>query len=54
MASETALDHSLPIASDSVGDSWSRMERRAWVDGPLVAVVRAGGICYLSEVVKVR
>ncbi len=41
-------------ASDLVGRFLLDAEGTRWVDGPLTRAVKAGGICYLDEVVEAR
>jgi len=41
-------------ASDLVGRFLIRGGETVWVDGPLAKAVRAGGICYLDEIVEAR
>ena len=41
-------------ASDLVGRYLLKAEGTEWMDGPLTQAVRAGGICYLDEVVEAR
>jgi nitric oxide reductase NorQ protein len=41
-------------ASDLVGRYLLKGEETVWVDGPLTRAVKAGGICYLDEVVEAR
>jgi nitric oxide reductase NorQ protein len=40
--------------SDLVGRYLIRGDETYWVDGPLTRSVRAGGICYLDEIVEAR
>ncbi len=40
--------------SDLVGRYLIKSGETVWVDGPLTAAVKAGGICYLDEVVEAR
>lgn len=40
--------------SDLVGRYLIRAGDAVWVDGPLTLAVRAGGICYLDEIVEAR
>lgn len=40
--------------SDLVGRYLIRAGEAVWMDGPLTLAVRAGGICYLDEVVEAR
>ena len=41
-------------ATDLVGRYLLSAEGTEWLDGPLTRAVRAGGICYLDEVVEAR
>jgi len=41
-------------SSDLVGRYLIKGRETVWVDGPLTAAVRGGGICYLDEVVEAR
>ncbi|MDE2368850.1 MAG: CbbQ/NirQ/NorQ/GpvN family protein [Burkholderiales bacterium] len=41
-------------AADLVGRHLIGAEGTYWIDGPLTQAVRAGGICYLDEVVEAR
>ena len=50
----TVSCHDDLTSSDLVGVSWSRAVKTVWVDGPLARAVRAGGICYLDEIVEAR
>ncbi|MCU7922138.1 MAG: CbbQ/NirQ/NorQ/GpvN family protein [Candidatus Thiodiazotropha sp. (ex Dulcina madagascariensis)] len=50
----TVSCHDDLTASDLVGRFLVKDGETVWVDGPLVAAVRAGGLCYLDEVVEAR
>lgn len=50
----TVSCHDDLTASDLVGRYLITAEETVWVDGPLAHAVRAGGICYLDEVVEAR
>ena len=50
----TVACHEDLTASDLVGRFLFRDGETEWVDGPLTAAVRMGGICYLDEVVEAR
>ena len=50
----TVSCHDDLTASDLVGRYLVRGGETVWVDGPLTRAVRAGGICYLDEVVEAR
>jgi nitric oxide reductase NorQ protein len=50
----TIVCHEDLTASDLVGRYLLSAEGTVWVDGPLTRAVRAGGICYLDEVVEAR
>jgi nitric oxide reductase NorQ protein len=50
----TVSCHDDLTASDLVGRFLVKSGETLWVDGPLAAAVRAGGICYLDEVVEAR
>ncbi len=62
----TAADESLNIplvtiachedltASDLVGRYLLQGDSTIWIDGPLTRAVKAGGICYLDEIVEAR
>ncbi len=50
----TIACHDDLTASDLVGRYLLRGGETVWVDGPLTAAVRSGGICYLDEVVEAR
>ncbi|MCU7947850.1 MAG: AAA family ATPase, partial [Candidatus Thiodiazotropha sp. (ex Cardiolucina cf. quadrata)] len=50
----TVSCHDDLTASDLVGRFLVKNGETVWVDGPLAAAVRAGGICYLDEVVEAR
>ena len=41
-------------ASDLVGRYLLEGEQTVWIDGPLTRAVKAGGICYLDEIVEAR
>ncbi|MBM3958024.1 MAG: CbbQ/NirQ/NorQ/GpvN family protein, partial [Gemmatimonadetes bacterium] len=61
---EASHDGSIPLvtvachedltASDLVGRYLIDAEGTRWIDGPLTRAVKAGGICYLDEVVEAR
>ncbi|MEE8346361.1 MAG: CbbQ/NirQ/NorQ/GpvN family protein [Dehalococcoidia bacterium] len=61
---ETTSSNGLPLvtvachedltASDLVGRYLLEGETTRWIDGPLTRAVKAGGICYLDEVVEAR
>ena len=63
-ASGSADGRSLPLvtiachedltASDLVGRYLLEGESTVWIDGPLTRAVKAGGICYLDEIVEAR
>jgi nitric oxide reductase NorQ protein len=50
----TIACHDDLTAADLVGRYLIRGGETVWVDGPLTAAVRSGGICYLDEVVEAR
>ena len=50
----TVSCHDDLTASDLVGRFLVKGGETVWVDGPLAAAVRAGGICYLDEIVEAR
>jgi nitric oxide reductase NorQ protein len=50
----TVSCHDDLTASDLVGRFLIRGGETVWVDGPLTRAVRAGGICYLDEIVEAR
>lgn len=50
----TVSCHDDLTASDLVGRFLVKGGETVWVDGPLAVAVRAGGICYLDEVVEAR
>ena len=50
----TVACHEDLTASDLIGRYLLSPDGTSWVDGPLTAAVRAGGICYLDEVVEAR
>jgi len=61
---EAVEDDTLPLvtiachedltASDLVGRYLLEGDRTVWIDGPLTRAVKAGGICYLDEIVEAR
>ena len=64
-AEDASVDgHSLPLvtiachedltASDLVGRYLLQGDSTVWIDGPLTRAVKAGGICYLDEIVEAR
>ena len=63
-AKESSNGHNIPLvtiachedlsASDLVGRYLLEGERTVWIDGPLSRAVKAGGICYLDEIVEAR
>ena len=63
-ASASANGHNLPLvtiachedltASDLVGRYILEGASTVWIDGPLSRAVKAGGICYLDEIVEAR
>jgi nitric oxide reductase NorQ protein len=50
----TVSCHDDLTASDLVGRYLVKGGETIWVDGPLAQAVRAGGICYLDEIVEAR
>jgi nitric oxide reductase NorQ protein len=50
----TVSCHDDLTASDLVGRYLVKGGETTWIDGPLAAAVRAGGICYLDEIVEAR
>ena len=50
----TITCHEDLVAGDLVGRYILSTEGTEWLDGPLTRAVRAGGICYLDEVVEAR
>jgi nitric oxide reductase NorQ protein len=50
----TVTCHDDMTAADLVGRHLLTPEGTEWLDGPLTRAVRAGGICYLDEVVEAR
>lgn len=50
----TVSCHDDLTASDLVGRFLIKGGETIWVDGPLARAVRAGGICYLDEIVEAR
>jgi len=50
----TVSCHDDLTASDLVGRYLVKGGETIWVDGPLASAVRAGGICYLDEIVEAR
>ena len=50
----TVACHEDLTASDLVGRYLLEGETTRWIDGPLTRSVKAGGICYLDEVVEAR
>lgn len=50
----TVSCHDDLTASDLVGRYLIRGGETVWVDGPLTEAVRAGGFCYLDEIVEAR
>jgi nitric oxide reductase NorQ protein len=50
----TIACHEDLTASDLVGRYLLEVEGTRWMDGPLTKAVKAGGICYLDEVVEAR
>jgi nitric oxide reductase NorQ protein len=50
----TVACHEDLTASDLVGRYLLEGETTRWLDGPLTRAVKAGGICYLDEVVEAR
>ena len=64
VAEGSSTDNNLPLvtiachedltASDLVGRYLLQGEETIWIDGPLTRAVKAGGICYLDEIVEAR
>ena len=50
----TIACHEDLTASDLVGRYLLEGENTVWIDGPLTRAVKAGGICYLDEIVEAR
>lgn len=50
----TIACHEDLTASDLVGRYLLEGESTVWIDGPLSRAVKAGGICYLDEIVEAR
>ena len=50
----TVACHEDLTGSDLVGRYLLEGEETRWIDGPLTRAVKAGGICYLDEVVEAR
>ena len=50
----TIACHEDLTASDLVGRYLLEGETTVWIDGPLSRAVKAGGICYLDEIVEAR
>ena len=50
----TIACHEDLTASDLVGRYLLEAEGTRWMDGPLTKAVKAGGICYLDEIVEAR
>ena len=50
----TIACHEDLTASDLVGRYLLEGEETVWIDGPLTRAVKAGGICYLDEIVEAR
>ena len=50
----TIACHEDLTASDLVGRYLLQGEETIWIDGPLTRAVKAGGICYLDEIVEAR
>lgn len=50
----TVSCHDDLTASDLVGRYLVKGGETVWIDGPLTQAVRAGGICYLDEIVEAR
>ena len=50
----TVACHEDMTASDLIGRYLLDADGTRWVDGPLTRAVKAGGICYLDEVVEAR
>ena len=50
----TIACHEDLTASDLVGRYLLQGDETSWIDGPLTRAVKAGGICYLDEIVEAR
>ena len=50
----TIACHEDLTASDLVGRYLLQGGNTVWIDGPLTRAVKAGGICYLDEIVEAR
>ena len=50
----TIACHEDLTSSDLVGRYLLEGDRTVWIDGPLTRAVKAGGICYLDEIVEAR
>jgi nitric oxide reductase NorQ protein len=50
----TVSCHDDLTTSDLVGRYLIRSGETVWIDGPLLKAVKAGGICYLDEIVEAR
>ena len=50
----TIACHEDLTASDLVGRYLLEGESTVWIDGPLTRAVKAGGICYMDEIVEAR
>ena len=50
----TIACHADLTASDLVGRYLLEGDQTVWLDGPLTRAVKAGGICYLDEIVEAR
>lgn len=50
----TIACHEDLTASDLVGRYLLEGDETVWIDGPLTRAVKAGGICYLDEIVEAR
>ena len=50
----TIACHEDLTASDLVGRYLLEGDKTVWIDGPLSRAVKAGGICYLDEIVEAR
>ena len=50
----TIACHEDLTASDLVGRYLLQRDSTVWIDGPLTRAVKAGGICYLDEIVEAR
>jgi len=50
----TVACHEDLFVSDLVGRYMLKKDETVWVDGPLTAAVRMGGICYCDEIVEAR